>query len=157
MDMLLKARGSKLTAFTLLAASLTLLTTAGCEQSDGSASPYGPPWITRQEDELGFSSIGNVINEDGSYSRRFRAGNKEFIDLLANICSEYEVSIVVRPQELVRRGIEIEVIGADAGEVLGNLAKECNLQLEQVDDSTWRLALEGSEGEPEETVTMDSY
>ena len=148
----------------LLSSLMLLHISAGCGQNSPtdrpSASEYGPPWITLDENKFGSSSSGPfikdgkpVLDENGVHIMRFSATNNEFVDLLEDICNHFEVSIRVRPQELCSRGISTEVTGATAQAALEDLAKQCKLQLEPIDEKKWRLSAPNSDSATEKTIT----
>jgi hypothetical protein len=155
-------------AFPAVATIFTLLLmSGGCSQgpqSDSSTSEHGPPWVTIRDDKIGSSSSGGALGKDGKplrdkdgrFMMSFSIENKEFVDLLEEIASRFEVSIVVRPKELASRGITVEVTGADAQAALEDVARQCNLQLERLGDKKWRLAAPNSENAPEETIAFET-
>ncbi len=145
------------TAFATLATILALsLISIGCSQGDSSTSEHGPPWVTIRDDKLSGTSSRGIVGEDGSQLMEFEVFNAQFYRLLENICDHFQVSVVVRPKELLDRGITITVTGLDAQATLENLASQCKLQLENLGDKKWRLAAQNSENAPEQTVTYET-
>ena len=150
-----------------LAAQLTslvvLLFCPGCGGgSQETASEHGPPWVTLDDSAFGISSSGGVIengkplaDENGNPVIRFSVKNEEFNDLLADISGRFESAIVVRPAELAERGISIDAQGSTAQAVLEDLAKQCKLELESLDEKKWRLSLPNSADAPEKTIKYE--
>ncbi|MHC4407224.1 MAG: hypothetical protein ACYTG0_47040 [Planctomycetota bacterium] len=139
-----------------LALVVALALVIGCTSDENNEGP----WITIQEDEIGSAGAGAHFEDDGTVKRKFFSINEEFSTLLEYICNDYEVSIVVRPADLLDRGIEISIIGSDAKsnakEILESLASQCDLELERLGDDKWRLAAKDSADSPEGTVTFDA-
>ncbi len=116
-------------------ALLLLVLATSCSKTDGgNRSKNLPPW---SKTNFSTGSASMIVNRDES--TKFTSREFDFLGIIQSISSHYEVSILVQPSSLLTTGITIEVVGTDVNSVLTSLAKAAGLEIEQINESEWKI------------------
>ncbi|QDV61091.1 hypothetical protein Mal65_02140 [Crateriforma conspicua] len=126
---------NRICSFSILLVAILCLGVSGCDTTSESTPTVDSPW--RDVDDSDVSSSHVALDDAGFV---FNCTNDHFGHFLRVVCDTCKCRVILTPDDLAQRGLNIEISAGDENELFPKLATSLGLNATKNADGVWVMA-----------------